>query len=98
MRDGEVDADSPEPRAGRGRRLVSVARSERAHEGLLGQVLSGSRVEDDGTDRAVDRGVLALIELAKLRGGIELGALGHGVSVGQHPQRLAGTRGLRICW
>src|SRR6266699_1306816 len=96
MRDGEVDADSPQPRAGRRRRLVTVARSERAHEGLLRQVLSRSGVEDYGADRAVDRGVLALIQLAKLRGGIELGALGHGRKCGPTATYLDWFMGLLI--
>src|SRR6185312_11350787 len=79
--DGEVDADPPQPGTGRGGRGVAEAGTVGADEGLLGQVLGRGGVQDDGADGAVDRGVLLVVELAELCCGVELPALGHGISL-----------------
>src|SRR5207302_9450009 len=79
--DGEVDADAPQPCAGRRGGRVAVAGAVSADEGLLGQVLGRGRVEHDSADRAEDRMEFLVVQLAKLCLGIELFAVGHASSL-----------------
>jgi len=64
-------------RNGSGGLELEVSRRMDAVERILGQVFGRRGIEHDGSDRAIDRGVFAVVELAKLGGGIELGAVGH---------------------
>ena len=49
-------------------------------ERLLGQVLGGGGVEDDGAHRSVHRGIFALVQIAELSDGIKP-AGGHATEV-----------------
>src|SRR5258708_18334218 len=89
--DREVDPDPAQPGAGRGGRGIAMAGAVRAHERLLGEVLSRRGIQDDSSNRTVDREVLLVVQLLELRGRIELfrlantgihaTALGHAISL-----------------
>src|SRR6266849_8261259 len=66
--DGEVDADSAEPGAGRSCWRVPMARPVGADERFLGQVFGRRRVENDTAYGAVYREILLVVELTELGG------------------------------
>src|ERR1700730_13783938 len=71
--DRHVHRDSVQPRSRRPGPAVLVAGPGGPYERLLAQVLGQAGVEDHRPDRAVDRSVLALVELLELGRRVELG-------------------------